>query len=1043
MQVIGALLLMMAALWSAPCAGADFQEYVERYGELFDAGNYDAALAEARRFEAAARAQHGSRHESYAGALYLEARALYVLGKYPEAEKLYKTALRIFEKAVPNAYSMRDLARTLNGLGRVYEHEGRYAEAQSVQQRALSVIEGAPSADQFVVSEALEDMGNAYFAEGRYAEAEDYYRRALAIREKGSDPVSRRGVSQTLNLIANVYGRTGRFAEAEPLIKRAIDIQEQLAGRDHPDVAKSLTNLAELYRLTGRYAQAEVLQRRALDIQERALTPDHPHVGVTLNNLALTYFSWGRYADALPLYERSVATQEKALGREHPQVALSLNNLGITYMRLGQYEAAEQALKRALAIREKVLPQDHPDIAQTLGNLATDYRYAGKAADGLPLLQRAIAIMEKNYGPDHLNVTYALTATANADVALGRYAEGEPFAQRSLSIRQKALGPDHTDVASVLKTLAQISLGLNRVPQASDYSWRAVQVAIRALRNGNATSVGFDLASLREYFDVHLAVLYRAISEGRAGHDAMAEAFEDAQWANGSTAAAALNQMAARTGAGMGALAALVRKQQDEAAEIRSLDKTILAEVAKPMDRRNPEREALVRARRAELQSDLARASGEISEQFPDYAELVNPKPLSPGQAQKLLAPGEALVLFHVSENASYVWALSSDRIVWRKIELSRKELVDTVTKLRAAVEKVEIPDKSIARAFDLDLAYFLYTKLLGPVESLLLGTGHLIVVPTGALTALPLHLLLTASPTQRPDARDPYSAYRAAPWLLRRHALTVLPSVSSLKGRVEASTAPQSYIGFGDPLTQGRPAAVRARGVTRSVVSYRRLFREGHVDLVGLRELERLSESADELREIAKELGAPTSDVKLGKDATERGVKSARLDTFRIVHFATHALVAGETASFTDMAEPALVLTPPQVPSDEDDGLLTSSEIAATLRLNADWVILSACNTADGDKPGAEALSGLARAFFYAGARSLLVSNWYLDTKAAVQLTTHTVHFMEQEKTLLPAEALRRAMLEFLDSPQSADDPYPGVWAAFMVVGLTQRRGN
>src|SRR5262249_11379740 len=268
---------------------------------------------------------------------------------------------------------------------------------------------------------------------------------------------------------------------------------------------------------------------------------------------------------------------------------------GITYMRLGQYEAAERALKRALAIREKVLPKDHPDIAQTLGNLATDYRYAGKAADGLPLLQRAIAIMEKSYGPDHLNVTYALTATANADVALGRYAEGEPFALRSLAIRQKALGPDHTDVASVLKTLAQISLGLNRIPQASDYSGRAVQVAIRALRNGDVTSVGYDLASLREYFDVHLAVLYRAVSDGLAGQDAVVEAFEDAQWANESTAAAALNQMAARTGAGTGTLAALVRKQQDEAAEIRLLDKTILAEVAKPVDRRNPEREALVR----------------------------------------------------------------------------------------------------------------------------------------------------------------------------------------------------------------------------------------------------------------------------------------------------------------------------------------------------------------------------------------------------------------------------------------------------------------
>jgi CHAT domain-containing protein len=238
----------------------------------------------------------------------------------------------------------------------------------------------------------------------------------------------------------------------------------------------------------------------------------------------------------------------------------------------------------------------------------------------------------------------------------------------------------------------------------------------------------------------------------------------------------------------------------------------------------------------------------------------------------------------------------------------------------------------------------------------------------------------------------------------------------------------------------------MRSRGGQPPSVSYHRLFREGHVDLAKLNDefgKVPLPESADELREIAKVFGAPATVVKLGKDATEHAVKATKLDGYRIVHFATHALVAGETAKYTDMAEPALVFTPPQVPSEDDDGLLTSSEIAATLKLNADWVILSACNTADGDKPGAEALSGLARAFFYAGAKSLLVSNWYLDTKAAVQLTTRTVQAMEQEKTMVPAEALRRAMLEFVDNPKNIDDPYPGVWAPFIVVGLTQRTGN
>src|SRR5208337_1605736 len=246
MPAIGALILMLAAAVApASAQQADLEAYVKRYDELFDAGSYDAALAEARKFEAAARARNGTQHESYAGALYLEARALYVLGKYPEAEKLYKLALPIFEKAKPTAPSIRDLAKTLIGLGRVYEHEGRYAEAQTTQKRALSIVESAPDSDQMVVSEAIEDLGNASYGEGRYAEAEDYFKRALAIREKGSDPISQRAVSQTLNLIANVYLRTGRFSEAEPLLKRAIDIQEKIAGPSHPDVAKSLTNLAE------------------------------------------------------------------------------------------------------------------------------------------------------------------------------------------------------------------------------------------------------------------------------------------------------------------------------------------------------------------------------------------------------------------------------------------------------------------------------------------------------------------------------------------------------------------------------------------------------------------------------------------------------------------------------------------------------------------------------------------------------------------------------------------------------------------------------
>ena len=133
--------------------------------------------------------------------------------------------------------------------------------------------------------------------------------------------------------------------------------------------------------------------------------------------------------------------------------------------------------------------------------------------------------------------------------------------------------------------------------------------------------------------------------------------------------------------------------------------------------------------------------------------------------------------------------------------------------------------------------------------------------------------------------------------------------------------------------------------------------------------------------------------------------------------------------------AEPALVLTMPAKPTDDDDGLLKASDVAQ-LKLNADWVVLSACNTVAGDKPGAEALSGLARAFFYAGARALLVSHWAVASDAATRLTTSAFTILKADPTLGRAEAMRRAMLEFLNDRSSPDNAYPAVWAPFAVVG-------
>lgn len=193
------------------------------------------------------------------------------------------------------------------------------------------------------------------------------------------------------------------------------------------------------------------------------------------------------------------------------------------------------------------------------------------------------------------------------------------------------------------------------------------------------------------------------------------------------------------------------------------------------------------------------------------------------------------------------------------------------------------------------------------------------------------------------------------------------------------------------------------------------------------------LPETADELETIAEILGANEADLFLRERATESRIKKEALSKYRVLVFATHGLVAGELEG---LAEPALVLTPPRVGTKQDDGLLTASEVA-TLNLNANMVVLSACNTASADgSPEAEALSGLAKAFFYAGSRSLLVSHWPVFSDAAVKLTTKMLKMAATDSSMGRAEGLRRSALALMNTPNKPYFAHPAFWAPFVVVG-------
>jgi CHAT domain-containing protein len=550
------------------------------------------------------------------------------------------------------------------------------------------------------------------------------------------------------------------------------------------------------------------------------------------------------------------------------------------------------------------------------------------------------------------------------------------------------------------------------------------------------------------YFQRHVANLAVAAGKGIEPAASLAqEAIEVAQWASQSSAAAAVQQMSTRFASGPGALASLVRERQDLAAAWREQDKALLDAISNPGDRHERARIDALRGKIAEFEGRLTAVASHIDKEFPDYAALADPKPPTADEVQRLLGADEALAFFLVGSKESYIFALTREVFEWRTISLGEKNMAAKVAAFRRGLDVEELKnsvDAGKSELFDLATAHEFYVALLGPVEALIKDKPELLIVPSGPLTALPFHLLVTDKPSiaaPRMQIND-MAAYRDAAWFVKRHAVTVLPSVASLKAlRVFArkGQGTKPMIGFGDPVFAPDQAAAPAGQRTEPVKiaartrGYSDYWRGASVDRARLADaLSPLPDSAEELKAVAANLGASSSDIYLGRNATEVNVKRLPLADYRVVYFATHGLVAGDVEG---LGEPSLALTLPKEPGELDDGLLTASEVAQ-LKLNADWVVLSACNTAAGEKPGAEALSGLARAFFYAGARALLLSHWRIDSKAATRLATSTFGIMKSDQTIGRAKALRGAMLAYLNDRSDIWNAYPGFWGSFSLVG-------
>jgi CHAT domain-containing protein len=885
----------------------------------------------------------------------------------------------------------------------------------------------------------------------------------------------------------------GDVAQAEAVLRRSLPVLQEARTSGFPQWRSAYAAFGQswesdielgramIFEARGQFHDAELSyklaeQRKRASIKSVLATENPPSETVLLQGADALLLSQarmkaaqGRFAEAEADARRALLSRLKDQGKYTPVTARYAMGLAEILVGEGRYAEAEQLARVSIDINRNVgIPDDSQSAVQMQAQLGRMLNLQGKGREAIAVyaqIDKAIA----NWEPTRRQVFELSDSRIASLYASGQVDAGIAAAEQLVKKRSTSLGEARFDTASARGTLAIGLMQAGRDPDAIREFKTAIPILMEASRENaddeDTTLVAARSQRLQEIVEAYFTILAR--QKDPAG-DVGVETFSLADAVRGRSVQQALAASSARSTAKDPALAELVRKEQDLGKQVNAEMGTLNNVLALP-DRDEKQVQG-INGSIAALRAERLKARQEIGRKFPAYADLVSPRPPTVDQIKATLTDGEAMLSFYFGRHGSFVWAVPKDgAVAFAPINATGGDVESKVRKLREALEPQAAMISDIP-AFDLKLAYELYGLLLAPVEAGWKPAKSLIVVTNGALGLLPLSLLPTAPSEIQSDDDPLFVSYRKVPWLARTHAVTTVPSAAALRTLRQLPAGKPDrgeLIAFGDPYfskeeqaeAEGIDATADAKAdtksdakiemasadvtnVTRGMPLKRRSSPklEG-VDSADLAMLPRLPDTADELKSIALALQAdPSKVLNLGKQASERTVKTVNLSGFKVVAFATHGLAAGELNGLT---QPALALSAPSVTGDDGDGLLTMEEILE-LKLDADWVILSACNTGAGAGAGAEAASGLGRAFFYAGTRALLVTNWSVHSQSARQLVTDLFARQAKDTKLPRGEALRQAMMALVDGPGyvGADGKtefayaHPLFWAPYSIIG-------
>ncbi|HEX7183893.1 MAG TPA: CHAT domain-containing tetratricopeptide repeat protein [Thermoanaerobaculia bacterium] len=916
-------------------------------------------------------------------------------------------------------------AETLNEIGALQWRLGEIDAGLSNARTALSIARETGS-----LREQARAFGTLGDIENRrntpQSEVRPLYNEALRCWQDLGD---RAGMGKVLYNLGNLHADAGEPDEALHYYEQALPLQEA-AGR-LADRAFTLAAMALLSRDRGDGARTLDLFNQGLDFARRS--GDRSAEAYLLHGAATFLLRLGELQQAIERL-RSALELYRALGERAPEARV-LTNLGSTELGLGDRDRALGRYREALAIHQDLRDAEgecsarlyiglilqlegaseealvHYDrvleIIPTLSNpfiQATGFHFVGKAylsfgriAEARSYLGQALALHDKR--GDALARARTLIELGNADREAGDDAQAEERFREALELGRKLrnflaevsaqealarLQRDRGDLAAARATLAETLKTLDSVRS---------RVASQRLR------VSF-LASRQSYYWLDLDILMRLYEKDRDGASlAAALAASERARARGLLDLLAEGRIDVRRG-----IAEDLKRQEAEIdSRISAFQSRILSG---PLSDEKAEQLGQEMRRAFEEREQL---EWEIRRRHPRYAAVRNPVPLRLEEIQALLDDRTAFLEYAVGEDRSFLFVVTRDRL-GSYILPPASRLAEQVGRIGEALGK---PGRRSYGAY-LEAASELYRELISPAEGLLAGKPRLIVSPDGPLHFLSFEALLTG------DSREGEGLYEGLPYLIRERSVTYVPSASVLaelaRPRERDSASPgehKLFVGFADPFWPAKEEGTASQAAqTRSFV------------LAGLPEMRRLAQSRHEVDEIARLYPEGASQLYVDRAATEENVKrNDLLKSARRIHFATHGFLNERQPELSGLA-----LTFDGDP--REDGLLQVYEIF-NLELDADLVVLSACDTGLGQRVSGEGLVGVTRALLYAGARSVVVSLWQVDDASTAELMVDFYRHLDRDPD--KAESLRRSKLEMIRQGRYA---HPYYWAPFILIG-------